>query len=390
MSTRLLVRLHILLAALWNRLPTIGRRRRPQDVRRILVTHHPQMIGDLLLLTPLIAKLRECHPSAEIVITTSIATAALYEGRPFGIVAVPFVPRQHGTLRHLLRLGGFDLAVVPGDNRYGWLALALDARWITGFGGDRPAHKNWAFDELSPYPDTPATWGELAATLIPGPPPRPYLADDWPTPRCKPFDRPPAPYCVLHVGASTPLKLWPAPRWRLLADMLRQRGLRIVWSGGPREDPLVAEIDPPHTDISVVGRLDLAQVWNLIDQASLLVCPDTSVAHIGRLAFTPTVALFGPGSPAICGAGRYWCNSPFRTVTDADFPCRNRQTLFGRHIRWLRRCGRPPDQCATPGACMSAISFSSVQNAIDELLGKADAEHGVGEQPSGEIKPEII
>ncbi|MDA8261068.1 MAG: glycosyltransferase family 9 protein [Betaproteobacteria bacterium] len=326
------------------------------------------MIGDLLLLTPLLAKLRECYPLAEIVLTTSRATAALYEQRPFGVVAIPYVPRQHKTLRHLISLSGFDLAVAPGDNRYGWLALALGATWIVGFDGDKPAYKNWAFDELTPYPDTPGTWGELAAALIPGPPPRPYVCDDWPTPRCKPFALPATPYCVLHVGASTPLKLWPAERWKLLADLLKDRGMHVVWSGGSGEESLVAEIDPLQNHCSVVGQLDLAQLWKLLRNASLLVCPDTSVAHLGRLTGTPTVALFGPGSPTICGAGNYWRDSPFRAVTDAAFPCRDRQTLFGRHIHWLRRCGRPLDQCATPGACMSAISINSVRNAIDELL----------------------
>ncbi|MCK9202647.1 MAG: glycosyltransferase family 9 protein [Gallionella sp.] len=368
MSTRLLVRLHILVAALWNRILTIGRRRRSDVVKRILVTHHPQMIGDLLLLTPLLAKLRECYPSAEIILTTSVATATLYEGRPFGVVAVPYVPRQHRTLRHLLRHSGFDLAVAPGDNRYGWLALALDARWIVGFAGDKPAYKNWAFDELALYPDTPGTWGELTAMLIPGPPPKPYVSSDWPAPRCKPFILPPTPYCVLHVGASTPLKLWSAERWRLLADLMKKRGMHVVWSGGPGEESLVAEIDPQQNHYSMAGQLDLAQLWKLLQNASLLVCPDTSVAHLGRLTGTPTVALFGPGSPIICGAGNYWRDSSFRAVTDAAFPCRDRQTLFGRHIHWLRRCGRTPDQCATPGACMSAIPLDSVRNAIDELL----------------------
>lgn len=90
--------------------------------------------------------------------------------------------------------------------------------------------------------------------------------------------------------------------------------------------------------------------------------------HLGRLTGTPTVTLFGPGSPTICGAGNYWRDSPFRAVTDGAFPCRDRQTMFGRHIHWLRRCGRPLNQSATPGACMSAVSLDSVRNAIDELL----------------------
>ncbi len=46
-------------------------------------------------------------------------------------------PRDPGTLMELLQQSGFDLALVPGDNRYSWLALALGAKWIVAFSGDR-------------------------------------------------------------------------------------------------------------------------------------------------------------------------------------------------------------------------------------------------------------
>lgn len=367
MSTRLLVRLHVLCAAVWHKLNSAGRRRRPDAVRRILVTHHPQMIGDTLLLTPLLAKLRERYPAAEIVLTASPLTAPLYERHPYGVVAVPYAPNRHRTLRALSRLGGFDLALAPGDNRYGWLAMALGARWIVGFAGDRPAWKNWMFDELQPYPATPATWGEMAAALIAGPPARVYEARDWPAPACASFERPPAPYCVLHVGASTPLKHWPAERWRALAAHLAARGLHVVWSAGPNEQRRVDEIDPERRYANYAGKLNLAQLWHLLADAALLVCPDTGAAHLGRLVGTPTIVLFGPGSAVVCGAGAFWAHSPFKALADADFPCRDRRNLFGRRIEWLRRCGRPAAQCPTPGACMAAIGVDAVVDAIDEL-----------------------
>jgi hypothetical protein len=48
MSSRFPVRLHIVVAALWQSLLTLGQRHPPGDVRRVLVTHHPQMPGDTL------------------------------------------------------------------------------------------------------------------------------------------------------------------------------------------------------------------------------------------------------------------------------------------------------------------------------------------------------
>jgi ADP-heptose:LPS heptosyltransferase len=189
------------------------------------------MLGDTLLLTPLLAKLRASYPTAEILLTASPVTAPLYQKQPYGVKALAYDPRNHRSLRALFQLRGFDLAIVPGDNRYSWLARALGARWVAGFAGDRPASKNWLMDQLTPYPDTPATWGEMAAALIDGPPPAPYKTEDWPTPDCRPFALPTQPYCVLHVGASTVLKLWSPEKWRALIEFLTKCGLQIVSIG---------------------------------------------------------------------------------------------------------------------------------------------------------------
>jgi len=367
MSSRFQVRAHIVVLALWQSLLSLGRRHPPVNVHRILVTHHPQMLGDTLLLTPLLAKLRARHPEAEIVLTASPETASLYQKRPYGVKAVAYDPRNRCSLRALLQLRGFDLAVVPGDNRYSWLARALRARWVVGFAGDRPASKNWLVDQLTPYPDEPGMWGDLAAGLIEGAPVASYEPEDWPAPECRPFDLPSQPYCVLHVGASTVLKQWTSEKWRALAETLTRRGYRVVWSGGPGEQSVVDKIDPEQRNLSFAGRLDLAQLWHLIAHASLLVCPDTGAAHLGRIVGIPTVTLFGPGSPVLCGAGKFWRNSPYRAVTIDDFPCRDQRVFFRRPIAWVRRCGRSERTCVALGACMDAIPASAVDRAIEEL-----------------------
>ena len=367
MSSRFPVRLHIVVAALWHSLLTLGRRRPPRNVRRVLVTHHPQMLGDTLLLTPLLAKLRARHPAAEIVLTASPAAAVLYQKQPYGVKAIAYDPRDYRRLRALVRLRGFDLAIVPGDNRYSWLARALGARWVVGFAGDRPGSKNWMMDQLTIYPDTPATWGDMAAGLIEGAPPPPYKPEDWPAPDFRPFDLHLQPYCVLHVGASTVLKQWSPEKWRALVEYLSNCGFQIVWSGGPGEQGVVDKIDPDRKYLSFAGRLDLAQLWHLLAHARLLVCPDTGVAHLGRLVGTPTVTLFGPGSPVLCGAGEFWKNSPYRAVTVENFPCRDQRVFFRRTIPWVQRCGRNERECVAVGACMDAIQVADVCRAIEEL-----------------------
>lgn len=366
MSSRLPSRLVVLLLAFWCSLTTLGRRCRVPAPRRILIAHH-LLLGDTLMLTPLLAKLRAQFSGAEIVLTVRKAMVPLYQHRPYGVLACAYDPRDIATLFSLVRPGGYDLALVPGDNRYSWLARALGAKWVVAFSGDHPGYKNWPVDELIPYPEEPAAWGDMVADLVHGPAPAPYDPQQWPDPECAPFPLPKIPYCVLHIGVSTPLRLWESGKWRTLADSLGQQGFSVAWSAGSSEQKYVSEVDPGSHYHSYAGSLDLAQLWRLIRYAALLVSPDTGVAHLGRIVGTPTVTLFGPGSVPLFGAGKFWRFSPYRAVTVDNFPCRDQRVIFRRHIAWVRHCSRSVRECSTP-ACMHAIEVADVMRAATGLL----------------------
>lgn len=363
MASRTPLRILVVLLALARSLATFGRRRPSAAPRRILVAHH-LLLGDTLMLTPLLAKLRERYPAAEVVMTTPPRVLPLYASRPYGVQAVSYDPRQPAALRRLWRAGGYDLAIVPGDNRHSWLARALGARWIVAFAGDRPGYKSWPVDELVPYPDRPGAWGDMVAGLVPGPPPAPYRPEQWIPPPDSGVPPPPSPYAVLHVGASTAHKLWPAQRWRLLAERLVQAGYQVAWSAGPEEREYVKGIDPERRyHHQYVG---LAFDWHLLKGAQLLVSTDTSVAHFGRIVGVPTVTLFGPSSAVVAGPGEFWRLSPYRAVTIENFPCRDQRQLFKREIAWVRRCYRGPDECAD-NRCMQALEVDMVLSAANTL-----------------------
>ena len=358
---RLAGRLRVLPHALANRFLHLRPRERPAAPARILVAHQ-LLLGDTLMLTPLLAKLRERHPQARIAMTVRPGFGPLYARQPYGVEAVAFDLRDARTLDALLAYGGFDLAYVPGDNRYAWLAAAAGARWIVAHAGDRPGYKSWPADELRPFPEAPAAWADMVAALADGPAPRPYRIDDWPAPDFAPFNLPGGKYCVLHLGASTPLKLWPPERWASLAARLTQQGYTVVWSAGPGEAGLVAEADPAGRFASYAGNLDLAQLWHLLAKAALLVTVDTGVAHLAKLTGTPTLCLYGPGSPVLVGRGEFWKDAPFREMGPAEFPCRDQRLLFKREIAWVRRCQRTLRECAAP-RCMQAIDADEVARA---------------------------
>lgn len=345
-------------------------RHRPEAPRRIVVLHH-LLLGDTLMATALLAKLRARFPAAEVVMTVNRAYAPLYAGRPYGVVAHGFDPRDVGTLAPLRSGARFDLAILPADNRWSWLARGLGARWIVGLAGDRPAHKNWPVDERIPYSTTPTAFCDTAAELIHGPPPARYRTADWPAPPDDGAPRFGDASAILHVGASSALKLWPPDRWRALAVALEARGLSVVWSCGPGEDAILEAIDPASRRPRIAGTLSLAALWHVLARARLLVCPDTGVAHLGRVVGVPTVTLFGPGSAVICGPGDFFADMRGRAVTVDPFACRDQTIQFFRQVSWARRCerleGDAPGRCPRP-RCMEAIDVAAVAKAAEELL----------------------
>lgn len=343
-----------------------GARSVPVDPRRIVIVHH-LLLGDTILLTPLVAKLRARYPKATLTMACPRAYAPLYSSEPFGLRALPFDLRDLHSARALLSESPFDLALVPGDNRLSWLAQAMGARWIRAFDGDRPAYKSWPVDAFAKYSATPQTLGDMMAALCDGEAAPPFRYTDWPAPTCAPFERPASPYCVLHVGARSPLRQWPGDRWQALAQSLQQRGLNVVLSTGRGEEGLVAAIDPRSRLRSYAGTLDLAQLWHLLAGAHLLVCPDTGIAHLAKITDTPAVVLFGPGSAVMFDKGTYWKNARFHPVTIAEFPCRDQRNLFKRDIPWMRHCARSTTEC-TAARCVDALDVAMVQAAVDKAL----------------------
>ena len=80
-------------------------RKHPTKVRRVLLAHH-LLLGDTLMLTPLIAKLRARYPEAEICMTVPRAIAPLYSTHPYGVRALPWDPaarQRRAVLRIAVR-----------------------------------------------------------------------------------------------------------------------------------------------------------------------------------------------------------------------------------------------------------------------------------------------
>lgn len=111
---------------------------------------------------------------------------------------------------------------------------------------------------------------------------------------------------VLHPGAASPARRWPATRWAWLARRLAAAGHPLVVTGSAAEGPLCEEVAAPARAVgasvrTAAGALDIAGLAALVARARLLVCGDTGVAHLATAYGTPSVVLFGPTPPAEWG-----------------------------------------------------------------------------------------
>jgi ADP-heptose:LPS heptosyltransferase len=112
----------------------------------------------------------------------------------------------------------------------------------------------------------------------------------------------PAGAVVVHPGAASGSRRWPADRFAAVVRALARDGHRVIVTGGPAEDALrrsvAAGAGLPADAVPGTGLLELA---GLVASARLVISNDTGVSHLATAYGTPSVTLFGPVSPFLWG-----------------------------------------------------------------------------------------
>lgn len=241
-------------------------------------------LGDFVTGLPALALLREARPDDEIVLAAP---------RVFAPV-LPFVPSVD-RLVHAHELDPIrdlpsrpDLAVDLHGNGPASRDLLVPARprQLLAF-CDGPVH--WRADEHEV-----ARWQRLLVEGL-GLPDAPYRTVAGALGSPPPADVPTG-VTVVHCGAASASRRWPAVRLATTALLLAAEGHRVVVTGGPAERELAERIGLA-ADVEVRDDLSLPELFALIGRARLLVSGDTGVAHVAAAYRTPSVTLFGPVSP---------------------------------------------------------------------------------------------
>ncbi|MBL1084567.1 glycosyltransferase family 9 protein [Streptomyces actinomycinicus] len=109
---------------------------------------------------------------------------------------------------------------------------------------------------------------------------------------------------VVHPGAASGSRRWPAERFAAVVRCLRAAGHHVVLTGGPDEDAVVRSVaersGQPGRDV-LTGGLPLGELSALVAGAALVVSGDTGLAHLAVAHGTRSVTLYGPVSPRLWG-----------------------------------------------------------------------------------------
>ena len=112
---------------------------------------------------------------------------------------------------------------------------------------------------------------------------------------------------LVHPGAASGSRRWPADRFAAVARAERAAGREVVVTGGPGEVELARTVAAgaglPGRAV-LAGTTDLTGLAALVAVAGRVVCGDTGVAHLATALATPSVVLFGPVAPALWGPPR--------------------------------------------------------------------------------------
>jgi heptosyltransferase-2 len=326
-------------------------------------------LGDIVLATPLLNRIRAEHPAASITWVCgnrvrelvalfpgieeiiSIDEVALFRGG--------FTERAREVAGLWRRLVGrrFDrVFLLHPDSRYRLLTWPLRGSLVV-------AAKHPPSDRANPIPGR--FRGDESARLWDGSESRGPIVGHYPLVDLR--DRlamPPAqtskhtrivlvPGGARNVLRQDALRRWPVESYRELAEELIATDAEVVLIG----DSADAEFGRQFANMAVVnliGSTALPETLRVLRDANVVVTHDTGPLHLARAVRTPTIALFGPTDPA-----QFVGSDPLVTV------------LWGGDDLACRPCydGKNFAACSN-NICINRISVRTVLGAVRDRLAR--------------------
>ncbi len=323
----------------------------PAQIKKILLIRL-RRIGDVTLTTPAISALRQGIPTASISYIVERPYRELVEGNP-NLDKIIVLERKQSLrdffkLIRLIRKEKYDVVLdFHGGPRASLITLFSKAKLKVGY---RVKYKNFIYNIKLPrsskagYFHSVENHINLVKALgvdVKSLPPL-YLpqARKTESEKIDKFIEQNAPgghkIITIHISAGNAFRNWGVDNLVQFTNLLAQRpAVKIVLLGTSEDQKAEEEILKKSTAslLSLVGRLNLREVKELISHSSLFVGPDSGPMHIAASTSTPIVALFGPTLPPHFAP---WQAKAFVVEKEFDCrPCKQRHCIY-EDFRCLR------------------------------------------------------
>lgn len=125
-------------------------------------------------------------------------------------------------------------------------------------------------------------------------------------------------YCLIHPAAAFDTKQWATDNFGKVADVLDEKGFRVVAVATKKESDILDQLDKSSkAPILALDDLTLPEITALASKAKLFVGNDSGIAHIAAAVGTPSVVIFGSSNR---DHWRPWTDSPNEIVYE-KMPC---------------------------------------------------------------------
>lgn len=369
----------------------------PGGVRRIVV-RSVNWLGDAVMTTPALQRLRERFPDAEIVLLTPAKLADLWTQHP-AIDRIVDLDAREGLWKTARRIRNYhaDLGIIfPNSARTAlefWLAriphrlgtATPGRRWLLNHAIERDSAAI-RMRKRTPSEVSALVAGRMTPSPKPGPeahqlhhylrlvaalgaspiPLAPFLrvsqnertaarqtlATNWPGKLPSGWE---SGWLGINPGAEYgPAKRWPAEYFGNTVEILRAGGHQIpfVIFGGAADSGAAATVVRTACSpcANLAGKTRLRELMALLAECRVLLTNDTGPMHVAAALGVPVVVPFGSTSPELTGPGL--SGDPRHRLLRSAAPC--------------APCFLP--ECPINLRCLRGINPNSVASALTELL----------------------
>lgn len=334
-------------------------------MKKILI-FHTAFIGDIVLSTPLIKKIKAKYPNSEITYATTPAGAKILANNPLLDRIIQYDKRgKNKGIKGMIKLAkefkkyNFDIAYIPHRYLRSSLIAAL-AGIKERIGYDISEGKLFLTKKIKYNKDFHEverllslvdldSFEDKKIELYPSNEDYKYIEkilDSYKIENKK--------IIVMAVGSKWYTKMWPIEYFNeLIKNLEKYEDIRVVLVGG--KDELKLDVYESDKIINLINKTSLLQLAAIISKGDILITNDSSPIHIASAFDTYIMAIFGA---TVKSLGFYpWSNNS-EVVENESLSC--------------RPCGLHGGNNCPEGhfRCMKDIKPETVYNRVLELLEK--------------------